>query len=177
MTRNDFFFIEVNCGSAGGFAHEISHLVFKCKNKVESNSGVLTSHILKKFYGYNPSIVKYFKIEKITDYDKLIGYLYLAEEDELVAKLAGFYVALKLDDKGLNETGDFVNGVCDLYSEMKIFKINSLEIEKEEKAKGILSRFLKSRIPLNSEIFKSLITNINTQGENFENKYKILFES
>ena len=60
---------------------------------------------------------------------------------------------------------------------MKIFKINSLEIEKEEKAKGILSRFLKSRIPLNSEIFKSLITNINTQGENFENKYKILFES
>ena len=175
VNENGINKIKIEAGSMGGLAHEISHLVFKCKKNEERMSGLLTEHIVKtcKTSGCNKLITNYFKIETLTKFDKLIGYLYLTDEDELIAKLAGFYIGAKLENKKLGEENKYVKGVKSLYAEMKTFEIDLMEIKKQGE-KEMIVKYLNLRVPINSKIVKTIVKNIHDQGVNFEEKCKIL---
>ena len=166
--------IIIEAGSAGGLAHEISHLVFKCKNGEERMSGLLTHHIMEtcKTSGCKKSITNYYRIKSLTNFDRLIGYLYLTDEDELIAKLAGFYIGAKLENKPFGEENYYVKGVKSIYTEMMTFEIDVREINEQEEK--IIVKYLNLQEPINSEIIKTLVMKIHAQSESFEKKCNIL---
>jgi hypothetical protein len=174
--ENGITYIKLECKGLGGLAHEISHLVYK---RINFDTIPLSSHILSQCRRANVelSIIDYFQIEKITEFDKLVGYLYLADDDELTAKLVGFYAKVKINNGATYGQSDYSKGVKELYAKMKTFKIDALETEKTDLKKGIISGYLKEREPVTSIKIETLLKHINAQGENFEEKYKILFNS
>lgn len=174
INENGINKIKIEAGSAGGLAHEISHLVFKCKNIGERMSILLTDHIGEtcNTSGCEILITNYFKIKTLTNFDKLIGYLYLSDEDELVAKLAGFYIGAKLINNKFGDVNKYVQEVKSIYSEMQVFDINVLEVNKQEE--NIIVEYLNLREPINSDIIKAHLKKMHAQGESFEKKCNIL---
>ena len=169
------FYIKIECADNGTFAHEISHLLFKCKNHISPKSSYLTNYIKErcKKEKKQESIVEYFKLQSLTDFDRVIVYLYLADRDEMMAKLAGFYFYIKLNNNGIIKLDDYTKGVIAIYNEMRNWNLNVQQIEKADSVNNIIVNYLKD-VP-NALTIQTLPKYFKDQAEDFFRKYDILF--
>jgi len=124
---------KIFAGNRISLPHEISHFIYRCNHKPEErNSDPLTTHIISVCKNANiaQNINDFYKRDSISNYDKLIAYLYLADENELTAKLAGLYVGSKLDtDKIKDDDDDYYKGLNEIYNDITKFNIDENEID------------------------------------------------
>jgi hypothetical protein len=152
----------ITCKGKGGLAHEICHFLFLLKRgKIDTSSNILTDYIEEKCKSKNVNfkIPAYLGICE-NDVEKAIGYLYLADNEEIISKITGFVVPKESD-----QPSDFSKSISCFYDEMKTFKLNDKTlISKSEEAKTIeeyLQKFDNGRLKYDAgEITKY----INSQG-------------
>jgi len=170
--------IDITVGNAANLAHELSHVVYKHDKNQRKNYQNLTSNI-HGIIKENESAIEYLNRDARTNFDKIIGYLCLADDDELTAKLAGFYVPHLLLKEKLKES-DYYNKLKLIYNDMKVYKCSQEAIDaiiETEKEKKLISKHLSVngfKNQLNSETIKSLIEEINEQGAKFVRIYEEL---
>jgi len=165
--------IDIKVSNAANLTHELSHVVYKYTENQRGNYGILAEYIHKILNDDKKSVIEYLKRDNISNYDKLIGYLCLADDDELTAKLAGFYIPHLLKGSELNE-GDYYPSLKSIYNDMKTYKFSLTEIEEiieNDNEKQIISNYL-GNISKNSETIRSLIKEINVQGAKFVSIYE-----
>lgn len=172
--KTDGFCI-ITARGAGGLAHEISHLTYKNEGNPQTFSGPLVAHILPVIKDQG-TIADYFGKLAPTEYDKLIGYLYLADEDELRAKLTGCYVGRLVTDNVSEHGDEYLESLVVIYSEMRTFNPEIAEILEIEKEKNVISRHLGSKGQVHSETISTLLEEIHNQGEKFLKIYHELFD-
>lgn len=168
----------IYCKDKGGLAHELCHLVFLCKNKTQEQSNILTDHIIKILkQNSNQSNISFLDIPHLTDFDKLVYYLYLTEEDELIAKLVGHYVKFKTNQKNYHKSKR-----QSFYFDGRNFEIDDQTIQEiidSSKQKDIIINYLNQNPPtvIDSAAIKNLVKNINSQCEKYVEKYNLLFNT
>jgi len=166
----------ISAANPGGLAHEICHMVYKRTGDPKRFSRPLTHDHIVPFLIKNKlqNIVDY--INAGTVYDKFIGYLYLADNEELTAKLTGFFVSIELTNSGKLEEDNYIIGLKQIYNSMKVLEMDEdtiQEILKTEKENRIISQHLYLD-KVNQETIRNLIIEINEQGSKFENIYRDL---
>lgn len=109
-----------------GLAHELSHIINLNDFPTESLQEYIHSYCEKnKITSCN--IIHYNSKCKHLN-EKLVGYLYLAENDELIAKLTGF---IHVDSNKVIEykKSPFSEGVCEIYKEIQDLKITQKQFD------------------------------------------------
>lgn len=171
---------EITAGTVGGLAHEICHMVYKNHGGPKRYSTPLTKGHIIPIMGKNPklqNIIDY--IDAGTNYDKFIGYLYLTDNEELMAKLTGIYVGSEITKNGRITEDDYTIGLKRIYHEMKTYEMNKntlQEILNTEKDKQVIAGHLLLK-KVTSKTIENLIKEINSQGEKFEVIYTELFNA
>ena len=152
----------------GGLAHELTHCFF-CEIY---SSYCLTQYIGRKCKscGKKVSINTYFESME-SNSDKIIGYLYLAAEDELRAKLTGFSVR---SEKSNNDDLEFKTIVAKLYCEMVEFQFNENDYEEAKIKLSQIYRFDELNRYLKDKSATEINNFINVQGSRFTESYRIL---
>jgi hypothetical protein len=175
--------IDITVGNVANLVHELSHVVYKNTENHRKYFGEMSEYI-HKFIKYNESVIEYLKKPEITKYETIIGYLCLADDDELTAKLAGFYVPHILQNEKLKEF-DYDKKLKQIYNDMKEFTCSQKEIDKIlaiDKVVALISKHLSDndngfKNPLNSNAIETLIKEINDQGAKFIRIYNWLLEN
>src|SRR5665647_299323 len=146
---------KVYASNASNLAHELSHVVYNYSKNQRKYFGGMQSYIIDK----KKILVEYLKSDNIKIYDKFIGYLCLADNDELTAKLAGFYVPHLFKEK---ET-DYYKKLKPIYNDMKEFTCSPNEIAeiiRLDKENKLISPHLSAngfKNPLDSNAIQTLI--------------------
>ncbi len=168
--------ISCNNLNAGSFAHECCHLIAGTRAAIKKEDQ-LTTPILEesKSKGYKNRIIEYVNSPLRKNYERLIAYLYLADEEELNAKLTGFYVGYMLGNTPTVADDKFITGVLELYKNMSNFHITTqdLETDHSQMIRKYIERNPELKIDFNSP--KSINDYIQKQGKTFVDKYKVLF--
>ena len=176
---------EIFAGNNISLPHEISHFIYRSNHKPEErDSYCLTKHIIRVCKDANiaQNINDFYNRDSISNNDKLIAYLYLADDNELTAKLSGLYVGSKLDNNEIKEN-DYYKKLKPIYIEMKEFTCSQKEIDEiieADKVNGLISTHLRTNDfinPLNSNAIHTLIKEINEQGAKFVSIYESLIDN
>jgi hypothetical protein len=153
----------IKCGSKGGLAHELVHLIFDKKNiHIKLNSKPLIDYIGGFFTSPSKAkITEYINHYAKNDYDRIIGYLYLADEEELIAKATGFCVAKKDNDN----SDEYISSVLKIYDDMSKFRNSDNSIANNTQIDEIVKESLAIAGAININDIEKFI---NSQGKKFK---------
>lgn len=172
---------KIFAGNSISLPHEISHFIYRCNHNPEvKNSYPLTKHIIEVCNNANiaQNINDFYKRDSISNYDKLIVYLYLADDNELTAKLAGLYVNAMLNEEKIEED-DYYKGINEIFNHIINFNIEENEIDKivqiDTDKKIIYSHLMKKNISAN--VIQDLIEGMKVLAKKYLDIYKGLLEN